>query len=161
MAVQDGSRYRPSRIGVPASGAVLARALREAWGESQKVGVLLPSYVGAASVNLAAALSGRVSVHLNFTRGDAAMHSVIRQASIQSVVTSRAFSAAFCVGFCVGFQISRAASGRVARSVTCVFCFCERSYVDSGGGVPESSRLTRIRSRPVSVLTLPVHPGGG
>jgi acyl-[acyl-carrier-protein]-phospholipid O-acyltransferase/long-chain-fatty-acid--[acyl-carrier-protein] ligase len=91
MAVQDGSGYRLSRIGLLASGVALARALREAWGESQKVGVLLPSCVGAASVNLAAALSGRVSVNLNFTTGEAAMHSAIRQASIQSVVTSRAF----------------------------------------------------------------------
>ena len=42
-------------------------------------------------VNLAAALSGRVVVNLNFTAGKAAMGSAAAQAGLRTVVTSRAF----------------------------------------------------------------------
>ena len=52
---------------------------------------MLPTSVAGALVNLAAALSGRVVVNLNFTAGRAAMSSAAAQAGLRTVVTSRAF----------------------------------------------------------------------
>jgi acyl-[acyl-carrier-protein]-phospholipid O-acyltransferase/long-chain-fatty-acid--[acyl-carrier-protein] ligase len=91
VAVQDGSGSGTSRLRFLTSGVALARALRERWGNARHIGILLPSSVAAATINLSAALSGRVSVHLNFTTGQAAFDSAIRQAGLESVVTSRAF----------------------------------------------------------------------
>ena len=55
------------------------------------MGILLPTSVGGALVNMAASLSGRVVVNLNFTAGKAAMSSASAQAGVKTVVTSRAF----------------------------------------------------------------------
>ena len=49
------------------------------------MGILLPTSVGGCLVNLAAALSGRVVVNLNFTAGKAAMSSAAAQAGLQTV----------------------------------------------------------------------------
>ena len=61
------------------------------WEGQPHVGILLPSSVAAALVNLAASLAGRASVNLNFTAGRAGMESAARQAGLRTVVTSRAF----------------------------------------------------------------------
>ena len=55
------------------------------------MGILLPTSVAAALVNLAAALAGRAAVNLNFTAGRAGMESAAAQAGLRTVVTSRAF----------------------------------------------------------------------
>src|ERR1035441_5596613 len=57
------------------------------------VGVLLPSTVAGALVNLSLTLRGAVPVNLNFTAGADAMQSAIEQCGISTVVTSRAFLA--------------------------------------------------------------------
>ena len=61
------------------------------WEGQEHVGILLPTGVGAALVNLAATLSGRATVNLNFTAGRAAMGSAATQAGLRTVVTSRVF----------------------------------------------------------------------
>ena len=50
----------------------------------------LPASVGAL-VNLAASLSGGVSVNLNYTAGRAGMASMIRQAELSTIISSRMF----------------------------------------------------------------------
>ena len=69
----------------------LARALRGKWQGQDAVGILLPTSVGGNLVNLAASLSGRVVVNLNFTAGKPAMTSAAAQAGLKTVVTSRSF----------------------------------------------------------------------
>ena len=58
---------------------------------SEMVGVLLPSSVAGALVNLSVTLRGAVPVNLNFTAGADAMQSAIGQCGIRTVVSSRAF----------------------------------------------------------------------
>lgn len=93
LCMADGSRARVSRLRVLAGAVGLARALRERWEGQERVGVLLPPSVGGALVNLAAALAGRSSVNLNYTAGRAAMSSAVRQAGLETVVTSGLFVA--------------------------------------------------------------------
>jgi acyl-[acyl-carrier-protein]-phospholipid O-acyltransferase/long-chain-fatty-acid--[acyl-carrier-protein] ligase len=60
---------------------------------SEMVGVLLPSTVAGALVNVSLTLRGAVPVNLNFTAGPDAMQSAIAQCGIRTVITSRAFLA--------------------------------------------------------------------
>ena len=91
LAMADATRPRVSRITALAGGIALARRLRPFWNGQERVGILLPSTVACSLVNLAASLSGRTSVNLNFTAGPAGMGSAAKQAGLKNVVTSRAF----------------------------------------------------------------------
>ncbi|HEX8204062.1 MAG TPA: MFS transporter, partial [Isosphaeraceae bacterium] len=91
LAFADALSPRVSGIGALAGAVTLARALRPHWEGREHVGILLPSSVAAALINLAATLAGRVAVNLNFTAGRAGMESAARQAGLRTVVTSRAF----------------------------------------------------------------------
>lgn len=59
--------------------------------QAEHVGVLLPTSVGGALVNLALSLIGRIPVNLNFTASEASIRSAVEQCSIRTVITSRAF----------------------------------------------------------------------
>lgn len=87
----EAARPRMSRLKALAGAVALARASRGRWGDQENVGILLPPSVPAALVNIAAALSGRASVNLNYTAGSAGMESAARQAGLATVVTSRTF----------------------------------------------------------------------
>jgi len=91
FAMADATRPRVSRIGATSGAVALARALREPWRDQERVGILLPPGVGGALSNLAAALSGRTSVNLNYTAGPAGMRSACEQAGLTTVLTSRLF----------------------------------------------------------------------
>jgi acyl-[acyl-carrier-protein]-phospholipid O-acyltransferase/long-chain-fatty-acid--[acyl-carrier-protein] ligase len=69
----------------------LARRLRPLWANQDMVGILLPPSVAGALVNLAASLSGKVPVNLNYTLSSEGIASCARQCSIQTVITSKAF----------------------------------------------------------------------
>jgi acyl-[acyl-carrier-protein]-phospholipid O-acyltransferase/long-chain-fatty-acid--[acyl-carrier-protein] ligase len=70
---------------------ILARLLRERWRGQEMVGLLLPPTVAGASANIAALLSGRVPVNLNYTASAESLRSAIQQCGIKTVVTSKAF----------------------------------------------------------------------
>ncbi|MFY9342127.1 MAG: MFS transporter, partial [Planctomycetota bacterium] len=89
----DTAGKRLSRLQALASAIVLARRLRQPWRDQQHVGILLPPSVGGGLAALAASLAGRAAVPLNYTVGQAAFASAIRQAGLRTVVTSRAFLA--------------------------------------------------------------------
>lgn len=91
LAFADATRPGISRLGALSGAVALARTLAARWGDQDFVGILLPSTVAGALVNLAAALSGRTSVNLNYTAGRAGITSAARQAGLKTVVTSRAF----------------------------------------------------------------------
>jgi acyl-[acyl-carrier-protein]-phospholipid O-acyltransferase/long-chain-fatty-acid--[acyl-carrier-protein] ligase len=91
MAMVDAQTPELSAISTLARVVALARALRPRWQGHDAVGVMLPTCVAGAVVNLAAAMSGRVVVNLNFTAGRATMTSAASQARLRTVVSSRAF----------------------------------------------------------------------
>lgn len=93
FAMADASRPRVSRLGALIGTIALARALRPHWQGQRRVGILLPPSVGGALVNIAAALSGRISVNLNYTAGRAGMTSAARQSGLKTVVASGMFMA--------------------------------------------------------------------
>ncbi|MBN2326085.1 MAG: MFS transporter [Candidatus Omnitrophica bacterium] len=75
------------------------RALTAAWLASKQlrrhcrnestIGLMLPSSVGGVLANLGVVLAGKVAVNLNFTAGEAALESAIRQCEIKTIITSR------------------------------------------------------------------------
>ena len=76
-----------------AGALVIGKWIRGASAQDERIGVLLPSSVGGALVNLGATIAGRVPVNLNFTVGRDGMASAIEQCRIRTVLTSKAFIA--------------------------------------------------------------------
>ena len=91
LAFADPSRARVSGFQVLVGAIALARRLKRCWQGQEHVGILLPPSVASALANLAASLSGRASLNLNYTSGRAGMESAVRQASVRTIVTSRTF----------------------------------------------------------------------
>ncbi|QEH32854.1 Bifunctional protein Aas [Aquisphaera giovannonii] len=92
LAVADAMTPGLSYIKALAAAVALARALRPSWKDQRTVGIMLPTSVAGVLANLAAAISGRVVVNLNFTAGNAAMTSAAGQAGLRTLLTSRAFA---------------------------------------------------------------------
>ena len=69
----------------------LARRLRPVWRGQQMVGILLPSSIPGALVNMAALLMGKVPVNLNYTASNEVLASCAKQCGLQTVITSKAF----------------------------------------------------------------------
>ncbi len=59
--------------------------------EESMVGVFLPPSVPAVISNLSLLMAGRVPVNLNYTSGEQALASAIRQCKIKTIITSKAF----------------------------------------------------------------------
>lgn len=91
LTFADATHPRVSGLRALTGTIALALVLRPRWAGQPFVGILLPPSVGAALVNLAATVSGRASVNLNYTAGQAGMRSAARQAGLRTVVTSRLF----------------------------------------------------------------------
>ena len=71
----------------------LARRLRPHWSGQRMVGILLPPSVAGALVNLAALVSGRVPVNLNYTLSSEVLASCASQCGLRSIVSSKLFLA--------------------------------------------------------------------
>lgn len=71
--------------------SLLAEKLRPLLADQEMVGVLLPTTLGGALVNIAVAFLGKPVVNLNYTASKEAMQSALRQCKITKVVTARAF----------------------------------------------------------------------
>ena len=69
----------------------LGRALSQGTHRDEKVGILLPTGMGAALSFLAISAYGRVPTMLNFTSGNADLKSAIRTAQVKRVVTAHRF----------------------------------------------------------------------
>ena len=86
------STGRQLTYGHALTGALLwGRKLARSTRGGEMVGVLLPSTVAGALVNLGLTLRGRIPVNLNFTAGSEAMDAAVSQCEIRTVVTSRIF----------------------------------------------------------------------
>jgi acyl-[acyl-carrier-protein]-phospholipid O-acyltransferase/long-chain-fatty-acid--[acyl-carrier-protein] ligase len=88
----DDSLGRNFTYGRALTAALLLRGIvTERAGESEHIGILLPSSTGAALANLAVTLAGKSAVNLNFTAGaDSLNHAVVR-CDLRLVISSRAF----------------------------------------------------------------------
>lgn len=91
FAMWDPLRGRVRRFMALVGTIAVGGALRDTWRDSERVGILLPPSNAAALTNLAATIAGRATVNLNYTAGNAALESAIRQAGIRSVITARKF----------------------------------------------------------------------
>lgn len=90
-SLADSQGRRLSRLQALAAAVVLARRLRTPWAGQNAVGLLLPPSIGGALAAIAASLSGRTAVSLNYTVGSASLASCVRQAGLRTVLSSRAF----------------------------------------------------------------------
>jgi acyl-[acyl-carrier-protein]-phospholipid O-acyltransferase/long-chain-fatty-acid--[acyl-carrier-protein] ligase len=91
MADSTGRELTYGRV---LAGAVLvSRSAEISRDDAKMVGVLLPSSVPGALVNIGVTLAGRVPVNLNFTAGPEAMASAVAQCGIRTVITSKLFLA--------------------------------------------------------------------
>jgi acyl-[acyl-carrier-protein]-phospholipid O-acyltransferase/long-chain-fatty-acid--[acyl-carrier-protein] ligase len=73
------------------AGMAVERWLDANCAEQKCIGLLLPSSVGGALVNIGVALAGRVAVNLNFTAGQEQVNSAVNRCEIKTVLTSAAF----------------------------------------------------------------------
>jgi acyl-[acyl-carrier-protein]-phospholipid O-acyltransferase/long-chain-fatty-acid--[acyl-carrier-protein] ligase len=92
-AVAD-STGRDLTFGRLLAGAALVRR----WLERQRpdeavIGILLPSTVAGAVVNIGVTLAGRTVANLNFTTGEQSMAAAIGRCGLATIITSRAFLA--------------------------------------------------------------------
>jgi acyl-[acyl-carrier-protein]-phospholipid O-acyltransferase/long-chain-fatty-acid--[acyl-carrier-protein] ligase len=72
---------------------LLSRTIRRLAPRDTHIGLLLPASVGGALANIAATMSGKVPVNLNFTAGRDAMAAAIERCGITTILTSRVFLA--------------------------------------------------------------------
>ncbi|MGQ0809987.1 MAG: acyl-[ACP]--phospholipid O-acyltransferase [Nitrospiraceae bacterium] len=91
FVMADVTRPHVSCLQALIGSIVLARLLRTQWQGQRNVGLLLPPTVAGALVNVAALLCGKTSVNLNYTMGRAGLEFAVRQANLQTVLTSRKF----------------------------------------------------------------------
>jgi len=91
FAFADLTRAKVSCLESLIGAIALARAFRPHWNHQHTVGILLPPSVGGALVNLAATLSGRTTVNLNYTAGKGGMEATAKQAQLETIVTSQLF----------------------------------------------------------------------
>jgi acyl-[acyl-carrier-protein]-phospholipid O-acyltransferase/long-chain-fatty-acid--[acyl-carrier-protein] ligase len=75
------------------SSLLIAGWLRTNCRHQPMIGVILPSTVAGALVNIAILLAGKVPVNLNFTAGTEAMTAAVAQCKIKTIVTSEVFLA--------------------------------------------------------------------
>ncbi len=69
---------------------VLLRHIKSAAAEP-RIGIYMPSTVGGVLANLAVAMTGRVSVNLNFTLHESDLQFIVRDAGLHTIITSKAF----------------------------------------------------------------------
>ena len=89
FAMGDKRRPRMNWGAALLSAIFLARRLRATWAGQEMVGILLPPSVPGALVNLAATLSGKVPVNLNYTTSDEALASCAAQCKLETVITTK------------------------------------------------------------------------
>jgi acyl-[acyl-carrier-protein]-phospholipid O-acyltransferase/long-chain-fatty-acid--[acyl-carrier-protein] ligase len=69
----------------------LSQVMGKEIGNDVRIGLLLPPSAGGALANLALSLRGKTAVNLNYTGSIESVRSAVRQSSIKTIITSRAF----------------------------------------------------------------------
>ncbi len=91
FAMADARRPKMRFSGALAGTIFLARRLRSHWQGQKMVGICLPPSVVGALVNLAALLSGKTPVNLNYTLSADALASCARQCNLETIVSAKLF----------------------------------------------------------------------
>lgn len=91
FALADDTQPRVKRLAALSSAIAISRVLRPKWDDEKHIGILLPPSVAAGMVNIAASFTGKPSVNLNYTAGQAGIASAAEQAELKTIVTSREF----------------------------------------------------------------------
>lgn len=91
IAMADDTHEKVSRLELLTEAIALARALRSLWFKQPAIGILLPTSISAATVNLAVSLAGRSAINLNFSAGIPALAATVQQSEIKTVITNRKF----------------------------------------------------------------------
>ncbi|MDH5640279.1 MAG: acyl-[ACP]--phospholipid O-acyltransferase [Nitrospira sp.] len=91
IAMGDASRPQVSCWKALVGAIVFGRLLNRYWQGEERVGLLIPPSVPGALVNVAALLTGRTSVNLNYTVGRLGLESAVQQAGLKTIVSSRQF----------------------------------------------------------------------
>ena len=87
MSDSNGTAF--SSKGALAASSTLACHLRQRLKQQRHVAVALPASTGSALINMALLQLGKTLVNLNFTAGEAALTSALKQADIKTVISSR------------------------------------------------------------------------
>ncbi|MDR1695550.1 MAG: AMP-binding protein [Endomicrobium sp.] len=72
--------------------AAMSRRIGKTGEEGEMIGVLLPTTIAGAIINIAAAFAGKIPVNLNFTSTAETLESCVRQCGIKQIITSRVFT---------------------------------------------------------------------
>ncbi|HMP01204.1 MAG TPA: AMP-binding protein [Gemmatales bacterium] len=80
-----------SAMKVLVGAAIMAKHLRPKLDDNPNVGLLMPTVLGGALVNVAVSLMGRTAVNLNYTASRESILSAMKQCGLKKLVTSRAF----------------------------------------------------------------------
>lgn len=91
LCLADIDNKKISRFKVLTSSLVLARALKDTWADQETVGIMLPPTLAGVMTNIAAALSGRTVVNLNYTASSDDLAYCLNEANVKTVITSRKF----------------------------------------------------------------------
>lgn len=89
VADSTGKRLTYGRLLIAAQ--AFADKLRPETAGQHNIGLLLPTSVAGALVNLAVTLLGKTAVNLNFTASKESIRSAMEQCGLQTVITSKAF----------------------------------------------------------------------
>lgn len=95
QAFGDIGQPMVSRMSFLIKTVAVTRAVKKIWAGQKNVGIMIPTTPVAAMLNIAASISGKTSVNLNFTSGKNAVKSAIRQAGLQTVITAKPIEARF------------------------------------------------------------------
>ncbi|MEN9353751.1 MAG: hypothetical protein RL318_1076, partial [Fibrobacterota bacterium] len=91
MLMQDSTGAKLTRRQALLKAASLAQLWRERFEPGERVGILLPSTVVGAMMNLSLTLCGRIPVNLNYTTSKEALEESLAKAGIRTIITSRTF----------------------------------------------------------------------
>lgn len=91
LALADSTGMKLSYGRALIGSLTLARWIRKRFAGEDILGVLLPSTVMGALVNIAVLMAGKVPVNLNFTAGREAMDASLARCGIRTLLTSRKF----------------------------------------------------------------------
>ncbi|MCL2760658.1 MAG: acyl-[ACP]--phospholipid O-acyltransferase [Desulfuromonadales bacterium] len=90
-AISDSSGKRLTYGNTLTGTLVISDKLKNIVGDSEYIGILLPSTIGGVLANLAVMLMGRIPVNLNYTASESSIKSAVKQCDISYVITSHTF----------------------------------------------------------------------
>ncbi len=99
IAIEDSTELSLTYHETLLSAIALANILREKLGHDKYVGILLPPSVGAALVNVAVTLLGKIPVNLNYTASQSIFNSYTIQCHLDHIISSRRVMQRALIGF--------------------------------------------------------------